>query len=121
MSLDINCDRDENVFIVHASGDMDFHNFRILRTTVEEALIEGERKFVLDLSKIIYLDSSALGSLLYSQKKIREQRGSLAIISSDALADILKLTHLDSYFHIVDSVDEGNQWVKTSAPSASQE
>ncbi|KKL73662.1 hypothetical protein LCGC14_2072630 [marine sediment metagenome] len=118
MSLDINCETSSGVFILSAHGEMDFHNFRTLRSAVEQGLADGEKRFLLDLADISYLDSSALGSLLYCQKKIREHHGHMAVISSEALTDILNLTHLDSYFSMVDSINDGRQWLSEDKHSA---
>ncbi len=118
MSLDVNCETNSGVFILSAHGEMDFHNFRTLRSAVERGIADGEKRFLLDLAGISYLDSSALGSLLYCQKKIRENRGHMAVISSEALMDILNLTHLDSYFSMVESVNDGRQWLSKDKQSA---
>src|SRR3972149_160760 len=90
---------------------MDYHNFRVLKTSVEQALAEGDRSFIFNLADLAYLDSSALGSLLYHQKQIREHDGHMVVIPGQALTDILNLTHLDSYFALADSVDAGRRWL----------
>lgn len=109
MSLNISTEKLANVTIVKGDGEMDYHNFRLLKNQVETALAEGDRKLLLDLSDISYLDSSALGSLLYNQKRVHERGGEVLVVAGDPLMDILSLTHLDSHFTIVDSVDEGRR------------
>ena len=109
--LDVFCARDDEFTLVKASGEMDYHNFRILKTSVEQALADGDRYFIFNLADLAYLDSSALGSLLYHQKRIRDHDGHMVVISGQALTDILNLTHLDSYFNIVESVDAGRRWL----------
>ncbi len=118
MSLDVNCETSNGVFVLSAQGEMDFHNFRTMRSAVEQGLADGEKRFLLNLAGIGYLDSSALGSLLYCQKKIRENHGRMAVISSEALTDILNLTHLDSYFTMVDSINDGRRWLSEDQQSA---
>lgn len=107
MSLDISCEKQDDATVLKASGEMDYHNFRLLKTSVEQSLTDGERKFIFDLADLTYLDSSALGSLLYNQKRIRDEDGEMVVIAGRALREILKLTHLDSYFSIVESVEDG--------------
>ena len=109
MSLNVFSEHNDEFTVVKANGDMDFHNFRLLKTSVEQALAAGRRQFILDLSRLDYLDSSALGSLLYNQKLIRDHDGCLVVIPGPALADILALTHLDSYFDLVESVADGRR------------
>lgn len=112
VTLDIVSEQIDGVTLVSATGEMDFHNFGLLKTSVESALADGKKKFILDLSAVAYLDSSALGSLLYNQKRIQESRGDLVIVASTALNDILNLTHLDSYFTRVPTVDDAKDWLE---------
>ncbi len=107
MSLNVSTEKLANVTVVKGEGEMDFHNFRLLKGQVETALAEGDRRILLDLADISYLDSSALGSLLYNQKRVHERGGEVLVVAGNPLMDILSLTHLDNHFIIVDSVDEG--------------
>ena len=107
MSLNVSTEKLASVTVVKGEGEMDYHNFRLLKSQVETALAEGDRKILLDLADISYLDSSALGSLLYNQKRVHERGGEVLVVAGNPLMDILSLTHLDSHFTMVDSVDEG--------------
>lgn len=120
MSLDVMCERNDEFMLVNASGEMDYHNFRTLKSSVEEALADGERNFIINLAGLAYLDSSALGSLLYNQKRVRDHAGNMVVIPGRALTDILNLTHLDSYFNLANSVEEGQQqFDEASTPGSS--
>ena len=114
MSLDIFCENRDGVTVIKAGGEMDYHNFRVLKTAVEQSLADGERKFIFDLADLAYLDSSALGSLLYNQKRVRDANGDMVVIAGRALTEILNLTHLDSYFNIVESVEAGQDRLAVS-------
>ncbi len=107
MSLNVSTEKLANVTVVKGEGEMDYHNFRLLKNQVETALAAGDRRILLDLADISYLDSSALGSLLYNQKRIHERGGEVLVVAGDPLMDILSLTHLDNHFTMVDSIDEG--------------
>ncbi|MDP1808621.1 MAG: STAS domain-containing protein [Actinomycetota bacterium] len=111
MTLDIFCAKQDGVTVIKAAGEMDYHNFRVLKTSVEQSLADGERKFIFNLADLAYLDSSALGSLLYNQKRVRDANGDMVVIAGRALTEILNLTHLDSYFNIVESVEAGQSWL----------
>lgn len=109
MSLNVSTKKIGPVTLVEGNGEMDYHNFRSLKDSVETVLADGGRDLVLDLSGIAYLDSSALGSLLYNQKRVHERGGQMCIVPSEQLMDILNLTHLDSHFTIVESVESGQK------------
>lgn len=118
MALEILCEKEGDAAVVRATGEMDYHNFVMLKSSVEQALVDGERRFILNLADLSYLDSSALGSLLYNQKRIRDHQGSLVVVPGRALTDVLNLTHLDSYFTLVESVEDGRQWFTDQAKVA---
>lgn len=116
MSLEISVEKHDELAIIRAVGELDYHNFRQLKSTIEECLEDGRRNQILDLSKASYLDSAALGSLLYSQKRIHDHHGHVILIASDVLKDVLNLTHLDTYFRQADSVEQAQGGLEDEEP-----
>jgi|SRR5580700_6607287 anti-sigma B factor antagonist len=68
-----------------------------IETTLIRLLSEGARKFVIDLSKVDYLDSTGIGRIAYSFGKIT-QAGALARVSGakGLVMDLFRITRLDS-------------------------
>jgi anti-sigma B factor antagonist len=70
-----------------------------LRQLALDALEHGARRFTVDLSDTVYIDSSGLGTLVAVSKKIREERGDIRLVHlSHDMATLFRLTRLDSYF-----------------------
>jgi len=70
-----------------------------LRQLALDALEDGARRFTVDLSDTIYIDSSGLGTLVGLSKKIHDQRGDIRLIHlSDDVSTLFRLTRLGSYF-----------------------
>ena len=71
-------------------------------------LIEGGvDRLALDLTKVDFMDSSSLGSLVTCLKRIREQDGRLVLVGVGGTPmKVLTLTGLDRVFEIVDSTAE---------------
>lgn len=68
---------------------------------------DGDKKFIVDLSFCDFLDSSFLGSMVASLKKIRSLKGNLVIVNNKEVpAGILSLTNLDRVFQIYKTVEE---------------
>jgi anti-anti-sigma factor len=107
VTLKVVSEQVDDVRVISANGEMDYHTFRLLSEAIDQALAEEAQKILLNMAEVTYIDSSALGSLLYNQKRVRQKPADLMIISSPALTDILNLTHLDAYFKTVDSVQTG--------------
>ena len=68
---------------------------------------DGDKKFIIDLSYCDFLDSSFLGSMVASLKKIRSLNGTLVIVNNkETPAGILSLTNMDRVFQIYKTVEE---------------
>jgi len=97
--------REENGFmVVSLSGDVDLSTSPDARKAILAAL--GNDKGVLvDLSKVDYLDSSGVASLVeaFQLARGKKQAFGLVGVSSSALS-VLKLARLDTVFPIHDSV-----------------
>ncbi|MGV6810431.1 MAG: STAS domain-containing protein [bacterium] len=73
---------------------------------VKHFIDEGENKIVLDFSQLNFMDSSSLGMLVELLKGIGTQ-GQLVIMGArDVVANLFKLTRMDTIFKMVDTLDE---------------
>jgi len=79
-----------------------------------QTLIEqGHIRFVLDFGHVDFIDSTALGALIQSLKRIRQAdggKGELVLCGINSkLMSLLKLTRLDRAFSIVPDCGEAEQ------------
>jgi len=83
-----------------ANGVADF------KARVGEQLDRGERKLVLDLGEVDFVDSSGLGAIL---SVVRRMSGSGSLVLSDCrpgVLELLRLTRLDRVFQMATTADE---------------
>jgi len=74
---------------------------------LETSLGEGHQRYVIDLEKVHWMNSSGLGILIRALKTIRDHRGSLKLArSTRKIQDILTITKLMMVFRTYDTVDE---------------
>ncbi|MEN3038628.1 MAG: STAS domain-containing protein [Candidatus Kryptonium sp.] len=67
----------------------------------------GIKKLIIDLSQVEYCDSSGLSSLLFCERRMRENKGTVVLIGvSDKILNLLKITKLDSLFQILPTVED---------------
>jgi anti-sigma B factor antagonist len=79
-----------------------------LRDLIGELLSKGDRKIVLDLADVNYIDSSGLGALVSSFATVRRQGGELKLVKlSDKVDDLMEVTRLYTVFDIADNEEEG--------------
>ncbi len=95
------------VMVVRVEGQLIVGNRQELKTVVQQALENGERKFLIDFSRTGYIDSSGLGALVSISKKIREQGGDLRLSGlNEDLRSLFELTKLDTLFAIADTPEQ---------------
>ncbi|MGY0024766.1 STAS domain-containing protein [Streptomyces sp. cg35] len=66
--------------VVRVSGEMDLVTSPALRQQVHEAVADGRRSLVLDLSDVLFCDSSGVGVLIASRRLMRSCQGRLRLI-----------------------------------------
>jgi anti-sigma B factor antagonist len=66
--------------VVRVSGEMDLVTSPALRQQVHEAVADGRRSLVLDLSDVLFCDSSGVGVLIAARRLMRSCQGRLRVI-----------------------------------------
>jgi anti-anti-sigma factor len=66
--------------VLQVSGELDLVTSPVLRQHVHDVVAEGRHSLVLDLSEVLFCDSSGVGVLIAARRLIRSCRGSLRLI-----------------------------------------
>ncbi|MGP4003585.1 STAS domain-containing protein [Streptomyces sp. 8N706] len=66
--------------VLHVSGEMDLVTSPAVRQHVHDAVAEGRRSLVLDLSGVRFCDSSGVGVLIAARRLMRSCQGRLRLI-----------------------------------------
>jgi len=87
--------------VLTVRGELDISTYGMLRQELKELLDAGTQRVDIDLSGVVFMDSSALSTLVGAHERAREQRGHLALVSpSPACAKVLGITGLDRIFDL---------------------
>ncbi len=78
--LKVDEDRQGAWTVLHVSGELDLVSSPVVRQHVHEAVAEGHRDVVLDLSGVQFCDSSGVGVLIASRRLLHSCRGRLRLI-----------------------------------------
>lgn len=85
---------------------LDASNALAFKESVIEIIAQGNRRLVLDLGGVDFIDSSGLGSVVAVLKNLGG-KGSLAVCNvKGAVQNLFKLTRMDKVFTIVGSTDD---------------
>lgn len=81
--------------VIHGSGDIE------MRETVQRLLDSGQRKFLINLEKVTFMDSAGIGELVACHKRAVEKTGLIKILKpNEKLLDLFTITKLIEIFDI---------------------
>jgi anti-sigma B factor antagonist len=91
----------------------------MLREMVRELADKGNKKIVLNLGEVQYIDSSGVGELVKTHTTVRNQGGQLRLVNlSKQVNDMLQITKLSAVFDI--ERDEASATISLRGDAASQ-
>ena len=108
--LRIEMKQQEAVTIVELIGDLDLSTLKEAKASIQKQLDDNKRFFLVDPEKVGYIDSSGLGFLIGSLKKVKERQGDLKIARLNAyMLGIFKLLNLHEVLEVYDDFDTALQ------------
>jgi anti-sigma B factor antagonist len=88
----------------------------MLRETVRRHLADGNRRFIIDLGGVSYIDSAGLGELVACYTTIRSGSGDVRLVRlTERMQDLLQVTKLLTVFDCFDGESEA---VESFGPEA---
>jgi anti-sigma B factor antagonist len=79
----------------------------LLKDKMNSLVNQGQRKIVLNLAAVPYLDSAGLGEVVRAYTTVTKQGGSLKLLNlTKRITDLLSITKLLTVFDTFDSEDE---------------
>lgn len=106
--------------VLRAAGEIDVYTAPKLREKVIELIGKGTLHLIVDLRGVEFLDSTGLGTLVGSLKRLLAREGSLnLVITSDRIIRLFRITGLVKVFTIHPTVPAAitadRQWRQTFA------
>jgi anti-sigma B factor antagonist len=96
-----------SVRLVSLAGEIDLHAAPRLDEELYQAIADGSRRIVVDLTAATFVDSSVLGLLLRASGRLRETGGELVVVCDrGAIRRIFEVSGLDRTFPIEASLTE---------------
>ncbi len=75
----------------------------VLRDTVRDLVAKGQKKILLNLGDVTYIDSSGIGELVSAFTTVRNQGGDLKLLKlTKKVHDLLQITKLYTVFDVKD-------------------
>ena len=104
MNLKVSTRQVDGVSIVDCSGRITLgEGCVVLRDTVKDLLGKGQKKILLNLGDVNYIDSSGIGELVSAYTTAKNQGGELKLLKlTKKVHDLLQITKLYTVFDVKD-------------------
>jgi anti-anti-sigma factor len=106
--MDINKRRIGDVTILDLEGKLTIENgAELLRDTITSVVFQGERKILLNLAGVPYMDSGGLGELVRCSWVVTKGSGAVRLVNlTSRITDLLAITKLTNVFDTFDTEAE---------------
>jgi anti-sigma B factor antagonist len=89
----------ERTWLVSVAGELDMHTAPDLERELRAALEGGAEVVIVDLAKCDFIDSTALGVLVSTKKKLETSGGDVSLVASDSqIRRVFEITGFDRMF-----------------------
>ena len=103
--MNINKRRVDDIPILDLQGRLTIGGAaEVLRDTVTSVVFQGDRKIVLNLAGVPYMDSGGLGELVRCSLIVQREKGAIKLVNlTSKITDLLSITKLLTIFDTFDS------------------
>ena len=103
----------EHAYLISLAGAFDLHAGPEFERRVLEALGRGASELLIDLSEVSFIDSTTIGILMRTRKRLAPLGGRVLVVTSDRnILRLFEITALDLMFEIyprrTDALEELN-------------
>lgn len=93
--------------LVGLEGEVDLNSSPQLRKIFNEIIDKGATKILVNFSKVSYIDSSGLATLIEMMQRIKKSNGRMSLVQmSDKIKSLFEITKLDKLFSIYKTQEE---------------
>jgi anti-sigma B factor antagonist len=120
MNFEIKTEKlDGDAYVIALAGEVDLYTAPEFKETLLEAIGDGAKTIVVDLTDTTFIDSTTLGVLVGGVKRLRPEGGQLLLVCSDQnIMKIFEITGLDKVFPIHATRSEALEATDTPAAQA---
>lgn len=95
IELRVSVARLEHARVLTLAGELDLHTAGTLREALSPLVADGDGSLIVDLTGIVFIDSTALGVLVAAAKQLRGRGAELVVATDDPrLRKLLEITGL---------------------------
>jgi len=107
---------DERTTVVAVEGDLDLASAPMLKRVLVERLGSGARSLVVDLSRVRFLDSTALGVLVGVHRKLQSDERVAIAGAPTPVQKVLEVSGLSPSFQVFPALDDALDYMRGEVP-----
>ena len=101
-----------NIIVFTFKGQLDAFSEKQFKTFITNTLKKDPQSFVIDLSKIDFLDSSGLGALVQTSKECKKLKISCSVVGNSRVAQTIKLVRLGDFLNLKSTLEDSLIYLK---------
>ena len=101
------------IIIFTFTGQLDAFSEKQFKNFITSNLEQNPLPFILDLSKIDFLDSSGLGALVQTAKECKKLKLNFSVTGNSRVVQTIKLVRLGEFLNLESSLDNAIKNLKT--------
>tara|TARA_Y100001968_G_C19268913_1_gene673176 strand:- start:565 stop:912 length:348 start_codon:yes stop_codon:yes gene_type:complete len=94
-------ERKKGCLVFSFTGQLDAYSEKQFTTYVIDVLDSNQLSVILDLSKIDFIDSSGLGSMVHMAKHCNKAKRPFIVVGNARVKQTIKLVRLEEFLHLV--------------------
>jgi anti-anti-sigma factor len=99
--------KDKDIVAVVLSGKLDENNCNYLLECVEDEILEGRKKLILDCGQLTFISSMGLGKLVQVHTRMKKRGGDVKLAAvQSVVAQVLSVVGLNRIFQIYSTVGD---------------
>ena len=106
-----NIDVKTNIIVFTFKGQLDAFSEKQFKTFVTNNF-KNDLPFIIDLSKIDFLDSSGLGALVQTAKECKKLKLGFSVVGNSRVAQTIKLVRLGDFLNLKSTLDDALTYLK---------
>ena len=104
--MDIHVKKEAKGLVVSIIGRLDAVSSGELDKEMDEQIKKGESHFILDLSRLDYISSAGLRSILSASKRLKENKGMMTLCGlQGSVKEVFDISGFSSIFTIYESLE----------------
>jgi anti-sigma B factor antagonist len=99
-------ERDGSAVVVRLAGEIDLYNANEVRAALLEECSRSPDRLVVDLGRVSFIDSTALGILVEARTKMENKRAFLIAAPRNEIRRAFEISGLDRHFSLHETTEE---------------